>query len=63
MNITDYELKVSDSATNREIKMIYRGNQDVAIYLNFEDNGRAKDLYIHVPRQVLESFVRLINEC
>lgn len=62
MNITDYELKVSDSATNRQIKMVYRGNEDIAIYLNFEDDGRAKDLYIHVPRNILENFIRIINE-
>lgn len=63
MNITHYELKVSDSATNRQIRLVYTGNEDVAIYLNFEDDGRAKDLYIHVPRAVLEAFVRTINEC
>lgn len=62
MNITDYELKVSDKETNREIRLVYSGNEDVAIYLNFEDNGKAKDLYIHVPRSILENFIRLINE-
>lgn len=62
MNITHYELKVSDNEKIRQIRLEYTGNEDIAIYLNFEDKGIAKDLYIHVPRQVLESFVRLIND-
>jgi hypothetical protein len=62
MNVTHYEVKVSDSVTNRQIRLEYTGNANIAIYLNFEDNGHAKDLYIHVPRAVLENFVRLINE-
>lgn len=62
MNITNYELKVSDPNTNREIRLSYSGNEDIAIYLNFEDKGKSKDLYINVPRSILENFVRLINE-
>ncbi len=62
MNITNYELKVFDTSINRQIRLEYTGNEDIAIYLNFEDNGRAKDLYIHVPRVLLENFLRLINE-
>lgn len=62
MNINHYELKISDTEANREIRLSYTGNEDIAIYLNFEDKGKAKDLYIHVPRSVLENFIRLINE-
>jgi hypothetical protein len=62
MNITHYELKVSDVETNREIRLVYYGNENIVIYLNFEDNGHDKDLYIHVPRIILENFLRLINE-
>ena len=62
MNITTYELKVSDNETNREVRLTYTGNEDVIIYLNFGNNGHAKDLYISVPRVTLEQFVRMINE-
>jgi hypothetical protein len=62
MNITTYDLKVFDQKTNQEVRLTYHGGECIAIYLNFEDKGKAKDLYIHVPRLVLENFMRLINE-
>lgn len=62
MNMTHYELRVSDSSQNREIRLVYGGNETIAIYLNFEDKEQAKDLYIHIPRSILENFIRLINE-
>lgn len=62
MNITNYELKVSDTETNREVRLSYTGNENITVYLNFEEKGKAKDLYIEVPRSILENFVRLINE-
>jgi hypothetical protein len=60
MNITHYELRVSDAKINREIRLSYLGNEDITVYLNYEDGA---DRYIDVPRSVLENFVRLINEC
>lgn len=62
MNISRYELKVSDSETNKELRLSYYGNENVAIYQNVRDVHDAPE-YIHVPRAVLEAFVRLINEC
>lgn len=62
MNLDSYELKVSDSTTNREITLVYRGNENVVIYYNLPDNLVPLDCTIHVPRTVLENFIRLINE-
>lgn len=62
MNISHYELKVSDATTSRELRLVYGGNETIAIYLNIEDNSAIRDQIIHVPRVLLENFMRLINE-
>lgn len=62
MNLDSYELKVSDSATNRQLTLVYRGNENVVIYQNLPDNSIPLDCTVHVPRVVLENFIRLINE-
>jgi hypothetical protein len=62
MNITHYELRVSDSETNREVRLVYNGNENISIYHNAADKLLPDDFPINVPREILENFVRLINE-
>ena len=63
MNITHYEVKVSSQETNKMVRLLYYGNENIVIYENKEDEvDKATDKAIVIPRAVLESFVRLINE-
>lgn len=66
MDIKGYELNLdisTDKDINREIQLIYRGNENIIIrfshcILNDDDGYRS----ILVPRNVLEKFMELINE-
>ena len=62
MNITHYELKVSDAETNREIRLSYSGNENIVIYSNGTYALGEGDRVTTLPRSILENFVRLINE-
>lgn len=60
MNITDHVLILSvdsDTEFTNEIKLIYRGNENIRI----ESKNDKDDIYILVPRFELQKFMEMIK--